>query len=162
VFVTGRQHRCCADLQIYRAEGKGQEPEVAEAQGDPNHSNCTTSPSLVATIYYPGNVAPLTTVDFCCQWWLRKAQNHRVPVHAAPIPSRQKVFITIGHQTTMARTLFFGVPEDAHDACTQAALGRAMFAHVGKFASEAHAFDLEREYVFQAELYGIAGAPPLC
>lgn len=78
-------------------------------------------------------------------------------LHAAQIPSRQKVFITIGHQTTMARTLFFGVPEGSQHACTQAQLGQAMFAHVGKFASEALTFDLSQEYVFQPELYGIAG-----
>ena len=85
-------------------------------------------------------------------------------VHAATIESRQKVFITIGHQTTMARTLFFGAPDDSQHACTQAQLGQAMFAHVGKFATEAPVFDLTREYVFQPELYGIAGAvtlPPL-
>ena len=81
-------------------------------------------------------------------------------MHAASIESRQKVFITIGHQTTMARALFFGVPDDSQHACTQARLGQAMFEHVGKFASEALAFDLKREYVFQPELYGIAGAVP--
>ena len=78
-------------------------------------------------------------------------------MHEAPIASRQKVYVTIGHQTTMARALFFGAPDNSPHACTQAQLGQAMFATVGKFATAAPAFDLTREYVFQPELYGIAG-----
>lgn len=41
----------------------------------------------------------------------------------------------------------------------QARLAKAMFMHVGKNAEAAAEFDLKREYLFQDELYGVAGAP---
>lgn len=43
--------------------------------------------------------------------------------------------------------------------CVQARLAKAMFMHVGKNAEAAAEFDLKREYLFQDELYGVAGAP---
>lgn len=35
-----------------------------------------------------------------------------------------------------------------------------MFTHVGKSAVGAPPFDMSKEYLFQEELYGVAGVPP--
>lgn len=41
----------------------------------------------------------------------------------------------------------------------QARLAKAMFRHVGRNAVDSPQVDLTREYLFQDELYGIAGVP---
>eukprot|EP00892_Ulva_mutabilis_P008861 jgi/Ulvmu1/6347/UM029_0055.1 len=81
----------------------------------------------------------------------------RCRFYTGPIKSRQKVFITAGNQTCMAAVLFFGLPDG--EGRSQARLAKAMFTHVGKNATEAPTFDSSREYLFQDELYGIAGRP---
>jgi hypothetical protein len=55
-------------------------------------------------------------------------------VFAGNIKNRQKVFVTIGHQTRSAMPTFFGQPDS--EGCTQAELVAGMFSRVGKNATQ--------------------------
>ena len=77
------------------------------------------------------------------------------------VRSRQKVHVTIGHQTVMAQPIFFGVPDG--EGGGQETLLKNMFQHVGKHAVHAAVkFDLQRDYQWQDELFGVGGMNSLC
>lgn len=82
----------------------------------------------------------------------------RQGVSAGKVLSNVKAHVTIGHQTSMAQPIFFGVPGD--EGMTQEGLLADSFKHVGKFAAEQEVpFDLNKAYVSQDQLFGFTGAP---
>lgn len=81
-------------------------------------------------------------------------------VTAGKVLSRTKVHINIGHQTSMAQPIFFGVPPE--EGLSPEALLANTCQHVGKFADPGAVFDAARPYVAQDQLYSFMGTPHRC
>ena len=73
---------------------------------------------------------------------------------AGEVQSRQKVFVTVGHQTRMARPQCFGLPDG--EGCTAPELLALSLKRSGKHAWE-QPFSLARDYAVQSQLHGLAG-----
>jgi hypothetical protein len=92
-----------------------------------------------------------------CAWRLAR-QGEARSQRAGDVRSRQKVHVTVGHQTCMAWPIYFGEPHGA--GCSQADLVAGMFNRVGKHvAAETQPFDVHHDYVQQDALHGVSGAP---
>jgi hypothetical protein len=97
--------------------------------------------------------------SYCCAAAASPAHWPTRAAAAGEVRSRQKLHVTLGHQTRMAWAQFFGEPDD--ETSSQETLLAGMFDRVGKHARCKHdAFDTAREYVQQDKLYGLEGASP--
>ncbi|KAK9843360.1 hypothetical protein WJX74_010898 [Apatococcus lobatus] len=86
----------------------------------------------------------------------------KVRFYAAPIHSKAKLHITVGHTTVMAETQFFGLPHGSKAAePDQAAALQAAGQRVERLAQagSGEAFDLSQDYLHQDQLHGLEGRP---
>ena len=75
---------------------------------------------------------------------------------AGGVKSGQKVYITVGHQTRMAKAVFFGVPDG--EGCTQQQLVADTLHRMGGRVQRSAPINLHKEYQWQEALYGVEGA----
>ncbi len=87
-------------------------------------------------------------------------QVEKVRFYPGIVKSNSKMHVIVGHQTVMAKFIFFGTPRRTRSLeQEQEATALASLETVNKLAIIDSVFDYTEEYLYQDEMYGIEGRP---
>lgn len=85
------------------------------------------------------------------------AMVEKVRFYAGDVLSNSKMHVIIGHHTTMAKMMFFGIPRDGKNSTIVADMVEKL--NMNHSRKKSQVFDYSKEYLYQDALYGEEGRP---